>query len=98
MPDNDNYSYLRLLDTPMPFKTAPTLGTLRPGEAATVLALDVSEELYHRLAALGVRVGKRVQVLRRARFSGPLHIRIGTTDLMLRACEAGGIRVRPLGA
>lgn len=83
---------------PLPSETAATLGALRPGQVATVLAIDVSEELHHRLAALGVRVGKRVEVLRRARFSGPLHIRIGTTDLMLRACEAGGIRVRPLGA
>lgn len=98
MPDNDNHSYLRLPGILMPHKTASTLGALRPGQAATVLALDVGEELYHRLAALGVRVGKRVQVVRRARFAGPLHIRVGTTDLMLRACEAGGIRVRPLGA
>jgi ferrous iron transport protein A len=74
------------------------LGTLRPGESALVLALEVSDELYHRLSALGVRVGKRVKVLRRARFAGPLHIRIGTTDLMLRASEARSIRVRPVAA
>ena len=76
--------------------TTAHLGALRPGDSATVVALDVSEDLYHRLAALGVRVGKTVRLLRRGRFSGPLHIRIGTTDLMLRACEARAIRVRPL--
>jgi ferrous iron transport protein A len=76
--------------------TMPNLGSLRPGDSATVIALDVSEELYHRLAGLGVRVGKTVRLLRRGRFSGPLHIRIGTTDLMLRVCEARAIRVRPL--
>lgn len=75
--------------------TNNTLGALRPGDSATVIALDVSEDLYHRLAGLGVRVGKTVRLLRRGRFSGPLHIRIGTTDLMLRACEARAIRVRP---
>ena len=79
-------------------KTAPTLGGLKPGEIATVVALDVSEELYHRLAGLGVRVGKTVRLLRRGRFSGPLHIRIGTTDLMLRVCEARAIRVLPLAS
>lgn len=78
--------------------TIATLGTLLPGDSATVIALDVSEDLYRRLAGLGVRVGKTVQLLRRGRFSGPLHIRIGTTDLMLRACEARAIRVRPLTA
>lgn len=76
--------------------TIPNLGALRPGDSATVIALDVSEELYHRLAGLGMRVGKTVRLLRRGRFSGPLHIRIGTTDLMLRVCEARAIRVRPL--
>ncbi len=69
---------------------------LRPGDSGTVLALDVSDNLYRRLAALGVRVGKTVRVLRRGRFSGALHVRIGTTDLMMRAGEARAIRVRPL--
>lgn len=78
--------------------TTPTLSALRAGESATVLALRVSDDLYRRLAALGLRVGKQVQVLRRARFSGPLHVRIGTTDLMLRACEARCIEVRRHGA
>lgn len=76
-------------------RTTSTLGAMRPGDSATVVALHVSEELYHRLAGLGVRVGKTVRVLRRGRFSGPLHIRIGTTDLMLRASEARAIQVRP---
>ena len=81
----------------MPSVPRPTLSALRPGESATVLALQVGDELYRRLAALGLRVGKQVKVLRRARFSGPLHVRIGTTDLMLRACEAQCIEVRRHG-
>ncbi len=79
----------------MKSQPAPTLDTLHPGESATILALNAEEELYHRLAALGVRVGKRVQMLRRARFAGPLHIRVGTTDLMLRVSEACRIQVQP---
>ena len=78
------------MQTPRSF----TLDTLHPGQSGTILALNAEEELYHRLAALGVRVGKRVQLLRRARFAGPLHIRVGTTDLMLRISEAGCIRVQ----
>lgn len=81
----------------MPPKTS-TLGTLHPGDSATVLALDVSEELHRRLTALGLRVGKTVRVLRRGRFSGAVHVRIGTTDLMMRAGEARAIRVRPLAS
>lgn len=75
--------------------TLPTLVTVKPGECATVLGLDVSSELINRLVALGIRVGKTIHVVRRARFSGPFHIRIGTTDLMLRTREAHAIRVRP---
>lgn len=76
-------------------RPALTLDTLHPGESGTILSLHAEEELYHRLAALGVRVGKRVQLLRRARFAGPLHIRVGTTDLMLRVSEACRIQVQP---
>jgi len=71
-----------------------TLDTLHPGESATVLALHAGAELHRRLAALGLRVGKHVRILRRGRFAGPLHIRVGTTDLMLRAADASLIQVQ----
>jgi ferrous iron transport protein A len=32
-------------------------------------------------------------LIRKASFSGPLHVRIGTTDVMLRRAEAEKIRV-----
>lgn len=76
-------------------KTSPTLDELRPGESGVIRALQGDTELIHRLTALGVRAGKGVQVLRRASFAGPLHIRVGTTDLMLRVSEACCIRVEP---
>jgi ferrous iron transport protein A len=71
-----------------------TLDALRPGETGTILALHASVELYRRLAALGLRVGKHVRILRRGRFAGPLHVRVGTTDLMLRASDACRIQVQ----
>lgn len=40
------------------------------------------------MLALGLRSGREVAVIRRARMGGPLHIRIGTTDLMMRRSEA----------
>ena len=69
------------------------LSTLNPGESGVISALHAEEELYHRLAAMGFRIGKLVQIIRRGRFSGPLHLRIGTTDLMLRRSEAQKIDV-----
>ena len=87
MRDNKNHSYL----TPTIMAAAATeftLNRLDPGESGTILALEASEELYQRLVALGLCIGKSVRLLRRARFGGPLHVRVGTTELMLRTREA----------
>ncbi len=72
-----------------------TLNRLGPGECGTILALDTGEELYRRLVALGLRIGIEVRLLRRARFGGPLHVRVGTTELMLRVREARCVRIAP---
>ena len=71
-----------------PVATPLTLNRLDPGECGIILAVDAGEELDQRLIALGLRVGKSVHLLRRARFGGPLHVRVGTTELMLRIREA----------
>jgi len=73
---------------------APTLDALRIGESAIILALDAGQSLGHRLAALGLRTGKTVRLIRQARFGGPFHVRVGTTDLMLRIPDARRIQVR----
>jgi ferrous iron transport protein A len=51
---------------------------------ATIMHVYAEPELYKRLYALGVRVGGKISIIRRASFNGPLHIRLGTTDLVLR--------------
>jgi len=71
-----------------------TLAALTPGDSATILSLDAGQALRHRLSALGLRAGKTVRLIRRARFGGPYHIRVGTTDLMLRIPDARRIQVR----
>jgi Fe2+ transport system protein FeoA len=73
--------------------SAVALSTLVPGEAATIVALHSDESLHHRLLAMGFRTGKRIEVIRQARFSGPLQVRIGTTDILLRRKEAEQIMV-----
>jgi ferrous iron transport protein A len=76
----------------------PSLSTMQSGEFATIAALDAKNELYLRLTAMGFRIGKQVQLLRSAAFSGPLHVRIGTTDIMLRRSEGERVKVTPVGA
>ena len=69
------------------------LSTLHTGEIATIVAIHADEALHQRLLAMGFRTCKRVELIRRARFSGPLQVRIGTTDILLRKIEAEKITV-----
>lgn len=72
-----------------------SLASLAPGEAASILGLDVSPELRDRLTALGLQIGKPVTVIRRGVLGGPLHVRVGTTELVLRRKEARLIAIAP---
>jgi ferrous iron transport protein A len=69
------------------------LNSLKPGEVGTILAIQAEQALYQRLNALGFRIGKKIELIRRASFNGPLHVRIGTTDIILRGIEAQRIQL-----
>ena len=69
------------------------LSALQPGESATIKAISADEVLHHRLLALGFRIGKEVCLIRRGRFKGPLQVRIGTTEVIMRRVDADKIRV-----
>lgn len=70
-----------------------TLEQLPVGRKARIASLEGDESLRARMFALGLRAGREVAVIRRARLGGPLQIRIGSTDLMLRRSEAQLIRL-----
>ena len=72
------------------------LSALEPRQHALVTALDLEFAVRERLAALGMRVGRRLHVVRRIGASGPMQVRIDHTDLILRAAEANRIQVRLL--
>ncbi len=72
---------------------ANTLASLLTGEIATIVSIHAEEALHQRLLALGFRTGKQIELIRKASFSGPLQVRIGTTDIMLRRSEAQKIKV-----
>lgn len=74
-----------------------TLTELEARQRAVVTALNLEFAVRERLAALGVRIGRSLQVVRRVGASGPMQIRIDHTDLILRAAEAGRIEVELLG-
>ena len=70
-----------------------TLNHLAEGDSAWITDIDVSEELGRRLTALGLSIGKQVRVLRRAAFNGPLHLRTGNTELIMRLPDAQRIHI-----
>lgn len=72
------------------------LNSLIVGEGATIVAIHTDDALRQRLLALGFRVGKRIELIRKASFSGPLQVRIGTTDVLLRRNEASQIAVQKI--
>ncbi len=69
------------------------LNSLKIGELATINAINTDQSLAQRLLALGFRAGKRIRLIRRASFNGPLHVRIGSTDIILRETEAKLIQI-----
>ncbi len=66
---------------------------LLPGDEATVATVDGDLALRQRLAALGVRPGRPLRLMRRGAMAGPLHLRVGTTDIVLRRGHARAILV-----
>ena len=71
----------------------PSVDSLRPGQSALISRIDAEEAVQQRLLALGFRHGKRVELIRRGSFSGPLHLRIGTTEVIMRPSEAQRIKI-----
>ncbi len=75
-----------------------TLSELESGKLAVVNDIQLkqqNQELGKRLIAMGIIPDKPIQVLRKAWFGGPLHIRVGsTTEIAIRRQEAEMVRVR----
>lgn len=70
------------------------LSSLKPSEIGVISSIEADDSLFHRLAALGFRKGKKIELIRCASFHGPLQVRIGNTDIILRRSEAKRIQVR----
>lgn len=79
----------------MSFYAFMQLNSLKPGESAVIDSIEADQALYQRLNALGFRSGKHLQVIRQAAFNGPLHVRIGSTDVIIRIQDARAIQLRP---
>lgn len=74
------------------------LSSLKPGESGIITGLIAEACLEQRLLALGFRPGKRVEILRKAWLKGPLHVRVGMTEVMVRCRDAQVIKITSLAA
>ncbi|MCP5142658.1 MAG: ferrous iron transport protein A [Chromatiales bacterium] len=73
-----------------------SLDQLAIGVSATISAVGGDPELRARIQAIGLRVGRRVAVIRRSRYGGPLQVRIGTSDLLIRPQQAALVELETL--
>ena len=60
------------------------LTELSEGEIAIIEGFVKKTSFNDRLIALGVKRNKEIKVIRKSSFDGPLHVEVGTTQLMLR--------------
>jgi ferrous iron transport protein A len=70
-----------------------TLNLLQAGEVAKIASVTADEALKARISGLGLRIGQEVAVIRRARMGGPLQIRVGHTDILMRPEQANLIKL-----
>lgn len=73
-----------------------TLNELCINQIAVIEEVIVPEALYLRLRGLGLRIGVSVCVRRCATFNGPIHISIGTTELIMRRDVASFIKIKQI--
>lgn len=70
-----------------------TILDLKQGESAKILSMAINPLAHARYAAMGLKIGATVSFIRRAAFGGPIHIRIGLTDLAVSRKVAQHIKI-----
>lgn len=72
-----------------------SLHTFPAGHCCLIVRIDADADLTARMRALGLQTGRRIQVMRRSPFHGPIQVRAGQTDIIIRRADAAAIHVRP---
>jgi len=72
-----------------------SLHTFPAGRCCIIVRIDADADLAARMRALGLQLGRRIQVMRRSPFKGPIQVRSGQTDIIIRRADAAAIHVRP---
>ncbi|MCG6900137.1 MAG: FeoA domain-containing protein [Gammaproteobacteria bacterium] len=68
------------------------LSRLRTGQAAHITGIHAPDDIRQRLQAMGLRTGREAQVIRCTRL-GPMQIRVGSVDLIMRRRDAARVSI-----
>ena len=75
-----------------PLKTLSDLSRLATGETACITGIHAPDDIRQRLQAMGLRTGREARVIRRTRL-GPMQVRVGSVDLIMRRRDAARVSV-----
>jgi ferrous iron transport protein A len=75
-----------------PQKTLSNLSRLATGETARITGIHAPDDIRQRLQAMGLRTGREARVIRRTRL-GPMQIRVGSVDLIMRRRDAARVSI-----
>ena len=76
-------------------KDKAILTDLKDGQAGIIVSIAGGKNAAKRLADLGLTTGKRIKVLRKTLFSGPVQVEVGGSKLVLGRGLASKIMVEP---
>ncbi|MGB5261003.1 MAG: FeoA family protein [Gammaproteobacteria bacterium] len=68
------------------------LSCLRKGESACITGIHAPDDIRQRLQSMGLRTGREAEVIRCSR-QGPMQIRVGSIDLIMRRCDAARVNI-----
>ncbi len=68
------------------------LSNLGRGETAMITGVHGTDGVRHRLQAMGLRCGREAEVIRCSRL-GPMQIRIGSVNLIMRRSDAARVSI-----
>jgi|TARA_B110000977_G_scaffold75961_1_gene102517 ferrous iron transport protein A len=71
------------------------LSQLPEGKSGIIKNLTSNDIVNGRLKALGFEKKTVIKVLRKAKYNGPIHLQIGSTELMIREKTANEISLEP---
>ncbi len=75
-----------------PLTNIINLSSLGRGERAIILGVHGTDGVRHRLQAMGLRTGREAEVIRCPRL-GPMQIRIGSINLIMRRSDAARVSI-----